>query len=58
MMLNFNQIFLGMRVKNSSHKDATVYMVKRIDTESEQFYIVPLDMSYCGEWVSGNGLFN
>lgn len=51
-------IYLGQLVKTSLHKNALVYMIKRIDTEQEQVYIVPLDSSFCGQWYSSNALYN
>ena len=49
-------IYLGQNVKTSKHINATIYMVKKIDTENDRCYIIPLDGSYCGEWYSTNAL--
>ena len=51
-------VYLGQLVKTSLHKNALVYMIKRIDTEQEQVYLVPMDMSFNGQWYSQNALYN
>ena len=51
-------VYLGQIVKTSQHRDATKYMIKRIDTEQEQVYLVPLDGSFDGQWYSSNALYN
>jgi hypothetical protein len=48
--------YLGQLVAISRHIDASVYMIKKIDTENNQCYIVPVDMSYPGEWYSYDAL--
>ena len=35
-------IYLGKLVKTSFHREATTYMIKRIDTEQEAAFLVPL----------------
>lgn len=45
-------VYLGQRVKTGMQINATVYMVKRIDTEQDVAYIIPLDGSFCGQWHS------
>ena len=59
-MLDFNDIRLGFIVKTSQHKDATTYMVKRIDTEQRIVFLVPMnDKDHaCMHWTSGEALFN
>ena len=49
-------IFLGQLVKTSKHVNASIYMVKKIDTENNRCYIIPVDQSYCGEWYSTGAL--
>ena len=55
--MKYFDVKLGHIVRTSQHKDASLYIVKRIDLAFEQVYIVPLDGSHCGEWVSGGGLY-
>ena len=50
--------YLGQLVKTSQHINATVYMIKRIDTDLEQVYLVPIDGSFGGQWYSSNALYN
>lgn len=50
-------VYLGQRVKTSQHKDATAYMIKRIDTQQELVYLVPLDGSFTGQWYSANAVY-
>ena len=49
-------IYLGQNVKTSKHVNATIYMVKKIDSENDRCYIIPVDNSYCGEWYSTGAL--
>ena len=51
-------VYLGQLVKTSMHKDATVFMIKRIDSDTEQVYIVPMNGSFIGQWYSQNALYN
>ena len=51
------EVKLGHIVRTGQQKNASLYMVKRIDSDAEEVYLVPLDGSYCGGWVSGNTLF-
>lgn len=46
----------GQKVKTSHHVNATLYVVKKVDTLHDKCYIVPCDGSYCGEWYSSNAL--
>ena len=55
--MSYFEVKLGHIVRTSQHRDASLYIVKRIDSETDKVYIVPLDESYCGEWVSGGGLY-
>lgn len=55
--MRYFEVKLGHIVRTSQHRDASRYIVKRIDSDAEQVYIVPLDGSYCGEWTPGNVLF-
>lgn len=51
-------VYLGQKVKTGQQINATVYIIKRIDSANEMVYLVPLDGSYCGEWCSSNTLYN
>lgn len=53
-MLN---IFLGKHVKISRHIDASKFMVKKIDTNNEMVFIVPLSYDGLGFWFSGNAVY-
>jgi hypothetical protein len=57
MNMQYLEVKLGHIVRTAQHKNASLYIIKRIDSDAEQVYIVPLDGSYCGEWVSGGGLY-
>ena len=56
-MLDFEHVFLGQLVRTSRHIDAEHFVVKRIDSDNEQVYIVPTSGDWSGQWVSGWGLF-
>lgn len=51
-------VYLGQKVKTGQQINATVYIIKRIDTANEMVYLVPVDGSYCGEWCSSATLYN
>ena len=52
-----HHVMLGDKVKTSHHKNSDICIVKKIDTLTEQVYIVPIDGSYSGGGYSGNALF-
>jgi hypothetical protein len=56
-MGQFFQIQLGHIVKTAKNANACEFIIKRIQSDFEQVYIVPLDSSFPGQWESGNGLF-
>ena len=56
--LTGRQVFLGMKVKCSQHKDATEYVVKKIDTDQEMAYIVDYsEDTPWGMWSLVEGLY-
>lgn len=50
------QVFLGKHVSTGMQISATIGMVKRIDTENEAVFIVPLEGGH-GGWYSIGALF-
>lgn len=44
-------IYLGKLVKTSFHREATTFMIKRIDTEQEAAFLVPVAGGH-GGWYS------
>jgi len=57
MMIDFEDVFLGQLVRNSRHVEADRFVVKRIDRDIEEVYLVPLSGDWEGQWVSGHGLY-
>ena len=49
--MNINEIFLGKRVVSSMHINAEVCIIKRINTENEAVFIVPINGNI-GGWHS------
>ena len=56
-MLNFDNIYLGQRVKTGQQTNAQRFIVKRIDSEQRMVYIVADAVESWGQWVSGEALF-
>ena len=56
-MLNFDNIYLGQRVKTGQQVNAQQFIVKRIDSEQRMVYIVADAVESWGQWVSGEALF-
>ena len=67
-MLNFDNLYLGQRVKTGKQANALQYIIKRIDSDQRMVYIVPdtvsghvffvdPDVPAWGQWVSGEALF-
>ena len=58
-MLNFDNLYLGQRVKTGQQANALQYIIKRIDSEQRIVYIVAIDPNVpaWGQWVSGEALF-
>ena len=56
-MLNFDNIYLGQRVKTGQQANAQRFIVKRIDSEQRMVYIVADAVESWGQWVSGEALF-
>ena len=67
-MLNFDNLYLGQRVKTGQQTNAQQYIIKRIDSDQRMVYIVPdtvsghvffvdPDVPTWGQWVSGEALF-
>ena len=67
-MLNFDNLYLGQRVKTGQQANALQYIIKRIDSDQRMVYIVPdtvsghvffvdPDVPTWGQWVSGEALF-
>ena len=58
-MLNFDNLYLGQRVKTGQQVNGQHYMIKRIDTYQRMVYIVAIDpdIPTWGQWVSGEALF-
>ena len=56
-MLNFDNIYLGQRVKTGQQLNAQQFIVKRIDSEQRMVYIVADAVESWGQWVSGEALF-
>jgi hypothetical protein len=52
-----HHVMLGDYVKTGRQINAHVCIVKKIDEDNDMVYIVPVDGSYIGGWVSGNALF-
>ena len=50
-------VMLGDYVKTGQQINADVCIVKKIDSDNDMVYIVPVDGSYIGGWHSGNALF-
>lgn len=55
--MRYRDAMLGDIVKTSMHPAALRYMIKRLDTLQESVYLVPMDGSFSGQWVSANALF-
>ena len=58
-MLNFDNLYLGQRVKTGQQVNGQQYMIKRIDSAQRMVYIVSIDPDIppWGQWVSGEALF-
>jgi hypothetical protein len=50
--------YVGQLVTASRHIDASIYMIKKIDTENDRCFIVPIDGAYPGEWYSADALIS
>lgn len=48
--MTMDEVFLGMRVTTSFHREATLWTIKRIDSEGEFVFLVGDDECY--GWVS------
>ena len=48
---NGQSIYLGQRVVTSPHIDSEICIIKRIDTDNEAVFVVPLNGSV-GGWYS------
>ena len=48
---NAQNVYLGQKVVSSPHIDSEICIIKRIDTDYEMVYIVPLNGSV-GGWYS------
>jgi len=58
-VLNFDNLYLGQRVKTGQQANGEQYIIKRIDSEQRMVYIVAIDpdVPTWGQWVSGEALF-
>ena len=50
-------IFLGRFVKISNHNEASKFIIKKIDTDNEMVFIVPLSYDGLGFWFSSNAVY-
>ena len=57
--MNFDNLYLGQRVKTGQQANGQQYIIKRIDSEQRIVYIVAIDPNVpaWGQWVSGEALF-
>ena len=56
-MLNFDNLYLGQRVKTGQQANALQYIIKRIDSDQRMVYIISVEPEPFGQWVSGEALF-
>ena len=55
--MRVDDIYLGQIVQTSLMKNAPLYMVKKIDTEEEQVFLIDIEDPENRGWCSFVGLF-